>query len=61
MNHREQLEKALESACDYLIDCYNTGHDESNYQKIYFKDGKAKYACEMTLQEWEEYLLNWVG
>ena len=60
MNHRERLEKALESVCNYLIDCYSTGYDESNYSKIYLKDGKAKYACEMTLQDWKEYLLSWV-
>ena len=61
MNHRELLEKALESVCDCLIDSYSTEHDESNvYSKIYFKDGKAKYACEMTLQDWKEYLLSWV-
>ena len=61
MNHRERLEKALESVCEYLIDSYSTGYDESNvYSKIYFKDGKAKCACEMTLQDWKEYLLNWV-
>lgn len=61
MNHREQLEKALESVCDYLIDSYSTGYSESNvYPKIYLKDGKAKYACEMTLQGWKEYLLSWV-
>ena len=60
MNHREQLEKALESVCNYLIDGYNAGRGEANYSKIYFKDGKAKYACEMTLQDWKEYLLSWV-
>lgn len=54
----EQLEKALELACDYLVDVYNAPYDELNYSKIYFKDGKTKYAYKMTLQEWKEYLLS---
>ena len=58
MNRTEQLEKVLELACDYLVDAYNAPYDKPNYSKIYFKDGRAKYACEMTIQEWEEYLLS---
>ena len=62
MTSKEQLEKALELACNYLVDVYNAPYDipydEPNYSKIYFKDGRAKYACKMTIQEWEEYLLS---
>lgn len=54
----EQLEKALELACDYLVDVYNAPYDELNYSKICFKDGKVKYAYKMTLQEWKEYFLS---
>ena len=58
MNRTEQLEKALELACDYLVDVYNAPYDEPNYSKIYFRDRRAKYACKMTIQEWKEYFLS---
>lgn len=61
MNRTEQLEKALELACDYLVDAYNAPYDVLDYLKIYFKDGKAKYVDKMTLQEWKEYLLSEVS
>lgn len=58
MNRTEQLEKALELACDYLVDVYNASYDEPNYSKIYFRDRRVKYAYEMTIQEWKEYFLS---
>ena len=60
MNRTEQVEKALELACEYLFDNYNCT-DADTESKIYFKDGRAKYAYEMTLQEWKEYLLSEVA
>lgn len=50
----QRLEKALDIACEELVDScqYET---ES---KVYFKNGKVRYACNMTKQEWKEYLLS---
>lgn len=58
MNYMKQviqrLEKALDIACEELVD--SSKYDTES--KVYFKGGKCKYACNMTKQEWKEYLLS---
>ena len=51
----EKIEKALDLACEELVDTYSQFEDET---KIYFKNGKVKYACNMTKEDWKEYLLS---
>lgn len=51
----EKIEKALNLACEELVDTYSQFEDET---KIYFKNGKVRYACNMTKEDWKEYLLS---
>lgn len=48
------LEAAFGLACEELVDSsqYDTG------AKVYFRNGGCKYACEMTKEQWEEYLIS---
>lgn len=56
----EQLEKAFELACDYLVDSYNFPDADTDV-KIFFDDGRGKYAYDLTIQEWKEYFLSEVS
>lgn len=48
----EKLEKVFNLACEELADSCKCD-DET---KVYFNNGKVKYAYDMTMQEWKEYL-----